>query len=173
MRILACSVCKTVEELPDYELHDENEVDPYVSEVLLKHVSKDAMAHGGEQLQFAPFRLAHVEDRDWIRSRDEVLKRFAAENKKVGFEAWAYEAINTFEEDAMRCYNEHHRPSEGRPCIDFWDDSKRIGRPTREGQIFVREYFKVGQRDPHLCQFCPYYSVVQTEKRWKAGLYRN
>lgn len=140
------------------------------------------MSHGGERLETSPFSLAHVDDAIWNDSDDlkrsvnrkNVLEQLQKTNKSVGHDVWAYEAINTFEEDAMRCWRDHHRPEEGKPCIDFWDDSKRIGRPTEMGRAFVRDrdYHKLAKKDPHLCAWCPYFSVVVTERRWKRGMYK-
>jgi hypothetical protein len=172
-RLLYCKTCATLEEIPDlgYELA-EGEPDPLVEGLLMKHYERDYKGHGGgtgeEQ---SPFRIPVVDAAEWRDSRAQVIKLINAENKKVGFDAWVYESQNTYSEDAMRCYNDHHRPKEG--CIDWWDESKRIGRPTAEGQQAVKDQYKLGDRDPHLCMYCPVASFVQTQVNFKRGLYKD
>jgi hypothetical protein len=169
-----------LEEIPDlgHELERDPEtgeiveVDPYVQTLLLKHYERDYRGHGGGTgEETAPFRIPVVDDLAWAHDREGVIKAVNAENKKVGFDAWAYEATNTFSEDALRCYNEHHRPKEG--CIDWWSESKRIGRPTEIGRAVVKDQYKLGERDPHLCQFCPVATYVQTQINWRQGRYKS
>lgn len=167
MRLLFCNFCKTLEELPDYDGGEA--VDPFVEALVRKHNERAPMEHGGEQLPHSPMRVCVVSDQEWSTDRAGVLKLIHSENKKVGLDAWVSEAVNTFEEDAMRCYREHHRPEEG--CIDWWDESKRIGRPTAEGRAVVKSSYKLGETDPHLCQYCPVQTFVTTQRNLKAGLY--
>jgi hypothetical protein len=98
------------------------------------------------------------------------MKQLNDSNKNVGFDAWVYESTNTYAEDALKCYQRHNRPKEG--CVDWWSDSKRIGRPTEVGKLALKENQKMGKSDPHLCQFCPVASYVQTEINHKRGLYK-
>jgi hypothetical protein len=171
MRLLYCKTCATLEEVPELgrELKS-GEVDPLVEGLVLKHTARDPMGHGDSHLQASPFRLAAVEDDEWQNDRERVIKLLNSENKKVGFDAWVYEATNTYAEDALRCYSDHHRPKEG--CIDYWDESKRIGRPTAEGRAVLAEEYKLGQSDPHLCQYCPVQTYVTTQVNFKQGLYK-
>jgi len=180
MRLLFCDHCHTLEELPDYDGNDP--VDPLLEGLVFKHNERDPMAHGGRDLHHSPMRLVHIEpdgtrtsDEVWEKDREKILKKLNEENKKVGMASWAYESMNTYAEDALRCYRDHRRPDlgAGNPCIDYWSDSKRIGRPTKIGKQVLKEAPKTGTNDPHLCQWCPYYSTVATEVRWKAGMYRD
>lgn len=179
MRLLCCSTCSktdgpkrpALEEIPDlgYDL-PEGEVDPLVEYVIEAHTRINPLGHGGVDLRHSPFRLMHVDDVHWMTDRDNVIKAINDENKKVGFDAWVSEAVNTYEEDALKCYSAHHRPKEG--CIDYWDESKRIGRPTELGRQAVADQYKLGQTDPHICQYCPVQSWVQTQVNFKQGLYK-
>lgn len=178
MRLLYCRTCATIPgrlppltEIPDlgYEL-PEGQPDPLVQHVIEEHTRMDPLGHGGSQMRDSPFRLMQVSDEEWNDDKEGVIKVLNAENKKVGFDAWVYESVNTYAEDALRCYRDHHRPAEG--CIDWWDESKRIGRPTEEGRSAVADQYKLGERDPHLCQYCPVASWVQTQVNFRQGLYK-
>lgn len=171
MRLLHCNVCRTVDEIPDYSGSDE--VDPLVEKVVLEHHKRDPMAHGGEAT--VPMRIAVVDDLDYAHSRDEVMKKLMEEGKNVGFDPWVGEAHNTFHDDALKCYSQHKRPdyAAGKRCLDYMSEEKRIGRPTEIGQKIVKENYKIGQTDPHLCNWCPYHTTVQTEIRARKGMYKD
>jgi hypothetical protein len=150
LRVLFCDACGTLEELPYYD--GKEEVDPYVEGILLKHNQRDPMAHGGVRLKASPIIIYVISKEEWATKRHNVIANINERNKRVGMTTWVDESFNTYQEDALRCFREHHRPQEG--CIDNWDDSKRIGRPTDEGKQAVKENYKLGKSDPHLCQFC-------------------
>jgi hypothetical protein len=171
MRALYCGTCGTLEEIPDldHDLH-EGEEDPFVSALVMRHTERDPMGHGAVDKTFSPFRLPSFDDNEWVTHKPELIAQLNQNNKDVGFDQWVYDSRNTFVEDALRCYVEHHRPKEG--CIDYWDDSKRLGRPTPEGQSVLRENYKLGRGDPHLCQFCPVHTFVATQVRWRQGAYK-
>ena len=149
----------------------EGEVDPYVEHLVQRHTDRDPMAHGASEIQVSPFRLsAPITKEQWQTDRAGIIQSVNQSNKSVGFDAWVYESTNTYAEDAMKCYNAHNRPAAG--CIDWWDDSKRIGRPTGVGKEILKDNHKLGQNDPHLCQWCPVATHVRTEVNFKKGLYK-
>lgn len=169
IRLIFCSACATLEEIPDYELA-EGEVDPYVEGIVLKHNQKDPMAHGGAHLKASPLRIYKVDAEEWATKKDKVIEHINELNRRAGMTTWVNEAHNTYLDDAMRCFRAHHRPKEG--CIDYWDDSKRLGRPTTKGRQAVKENYKLGEDDPHLCLFCPVHTWVTTQKRAARGAYK-
>ena len=170
MRLLYCNACKTLDEIPDYD--GQEEVDPLVEVVVREHNMRDPMAHGGQRVN--PMRLAVVDDLEWQFDREKIIEQINRSNKQVGFDPWVGEAHNTFREDAHKCWVQHRQPDlgAGKACIDYWDESKRIGRPTAIGRQIVKENEGLGKTDPHLCQWCPYYSGVVTEVRFKKGQYK-
>jgi hypothetical protein len=172
MRLLYCRTCSSLEEVPDLD-HElgEGEVDPLVEYLVQKHTERDPMGHGDVSMQTSPFRLPVVDDEEWKNNRAQVIKVINESNKSVGMDGWVYEATSTYAVDAGKCYNAHNRPKEG--CIDWWDDSKRIGRPTAMGKSALKEGYKLGQNDPHLCQWCPVFTYVQTQVNFKAGMYKD
>jgi hypothetical protein len=171
VRLLHCGACKTLEEIPDYE--GSQEVDPLVERVVMEHNRRDPMAHAGKHLTTLPMRLGVVDDMEYAYQREDVLKRFMEEGQNMGMTPWVGETLNTFQEDALKCWNQHRQPKEGSPCIDYMSDSKRIGRPTQEGRDILAQNYKLGAKDPHLCQYCPYHSVVETAIRARKGLYKD
>lgn len=171
MRLLCCAACKTAEVVDDYT--GSLEVDPLVERLIMKHTERDPMAHGGVELQRSPFRLVKdIPENRWAipEERDKIIALLNSDNKRVGLDLWVSEAMDTYREDAGRCYNDHNRPKQG--CIDWRDDSKRIGRPTDVGRQVVKDNYKLGSQDPFLCDWCPVRSWVDTEVRFKAGLYK-
>jgi hypothetical protein len=167
MRLLLCRVCKTLEELPDYT-GDAND-DRTLNELVRRHNVLSLEDHQRDGVA----SLMHVEDRDWELHRGPILDKMKQKSDEFGGfgEPWIKDAQNTYMEDAMKCYRQHGRPQEG--CTDWWSESKRIGRPTAEGRAVVesKDFRKLGQLDPHLCQWCPVASYVRTQVNLKRGAY--
>ena len=172
MRLLHCNVCKTIDEIPDYEGHEE--VDPLVERVVMEHNRRDPMKHGGAAT--LPMRLAKVDDFEWQADREKVVKELNRTGMEVGFDPWpwASDSHNVFREDAGKCWISHRQPElPGKPCIDYRSEAKRIGRPTSEGKAVLKDNPKLGSSDPHLCDWCPYQVTVQTEIRARKGMYKD
>lgn len=174
MRLLLCAVCKSLEELPDYVGPVDG--DRVLEELVRQHrqlshmKSKDRQGRTINHESDGIARLFQIDDDQWLSNRDAVIKQINTKANETGFDGWVYEARNTYAEDALKCFSRHGRPTEG--CVDYWDDSKRIGRPTAEGRLVIRENYRMGERDPHLCMFCPVHSYVTTMVRWKKGMYK-
>jgi hypothetical protein len=169
MRLLFCQACRTLEELPDFTPTHKDHVDPLLEELVRRHNVKDPMAHGGQET--LPLSVMVVSEKDWAENRKEIIKGINDQHKKVSGATdadYVLESLDTFKYDAMTCYNRHRRPEDG--CIDWMSDSKRIGRPTSEGQRAMKDLPK--QSDPHLCDFCVVRSGVDTKKRALKGLYK-
>lgn len=166
---LFCSFCKTLEEIPDSDYDGPRGENPIVAELLMRHNQRDPQGHGwGDGV--APFALFDFDPDEWANQRERCIKIVNERLKKSGNNAWVAEAMNTFGDDALKCYRQHGRPTGG--CTDYWSDSKRIGRPTSEGKTVLKQAPKLGAKDPHLCQWCPVHTYVTTERRAKAGMYK-
>ena len=151
-RLLICRDCRTIEELPDYD-------GPVDYDVLLDHAVEAHKFPNGE----AHFgNLATVSDEQWRNesTRQQIIAQIRS--KTTGLESEYYATKNTFEADAIACYNKHRRPDEG--CIDWKIDKKRLGNPTKVG-------WQAGPK-VYLCDFCPCKSWVKTQERWQQGLYK-
>lgn len=139
-----------IEELPDPPKgvdphHIEPGQDPLLDVLVEKHRNH------------APAQLFQVPDADWREHKDEILAEI--KKKTTGFEGDFYDVRNTFVDDAMECFRQHARPAEG--CSDWYADSKKLTRPTPEGQRWQRENFKAPT--VHLCDFCPVRSWVESQ----------
>lgn len=150
--MLICKDCRSVEPLPDYDGDPDHDV--LLDGLIEAHVFPNGEKHYGN--------LASVPDDQWNNPnyRSEILKQIA--KRTTGLEGEYYATKCTYENDAMNCYSKHGRPTEG--CIDWEDSKKRIGNPTKVG-------WQVGPK-VYLCGFCPVKSWVDTQKRWKAGIYK-
>src|SRR5262249_31101851 len=100
----------------------------------------------------------------------DVTTRIRTELQKLTGD-W-YEERNEYLDAAVRCYNAHGNPDMGHKCIDFMDDTKRIGKAEYkddDGNIHrVPNRFR-----QYLCYQCPYmHSVINVELRWRRGLYK-
>jgi len=93
----------------------------------------------------------------WEGHKDDVLK--GLQERWTGFHPEYYATVDTYKEDAARCYNLHRRPK-GTDCIDWRADRKRLTDDNREKDKHV-----------YLCDFCPVASTVTTAIRRKARMY--
>lgn len=155
MRLLQDITARKVYELPDYEGPVEGDV---LLEQLLERPDlkfEDGTDHVGN--------LMVIPDSLWERNRQRILAEIWRDFPDMGDDDIVKAYRNTYIEDANKCFNRHNRPKMG--CIDFHDDSKRIGSPTKN-----RALAKL--KPIYLCDFCPVASgYVATEIRYKKGLY--
>ena len=72
-----------------------------------------------------------------------------------------FEYRDDLRDEAAKCYLRHSSPSyPGRGCIDYRDDSKRVGRTKVPAKL-----------QKYLCNFCPYSSTIMVELRRRKGAY--
>ena len=147
MRLLICKECNTIDTLPT-QWETENG-DPLLDTVVRRHVQK----HGDSRDDCAV--LLRVEDDAWEHHRDDILANL--KSRWTGFHPEFYATVDTFKEDAAKCYTRHHRPKDG--CIDWQDDSKRL-TPSDWHQAHV-----------YLCNFCVVQSSVTTAVRLQRKMY--
>lgn len=178
-RIVACLVCSKLErmiDVPDdvprvpatlkymdmgvereYTIKDETngytimvpETDPWLEDFVGRH------GHGLPDTAVGSIKVFPVTLETWERLDvvTEVKKELA------DFTGMLFEESSYYKDEALKCFSEHHRPSEG--CVDYLDESKRIGsgRMPKKHQAF-------------LCHMCPVaHGYVATEIRKKKKLY--
>lgn len=160
IRLLACKDCKTIEEIPDYEGPSDH--DHLLSSLVRKHQTNEH-PHIGQ--------LFKIDAEDWKdeNHKKEIAKRIAAQldGGETGLGSPFYDLKNTFQADALACYNAHLRNP---ACSDYKSDSKRLTPGTAEERRAegLPEYRSA--QDRYLCEFCPVHSLVQAAARRKAGL---
>lgn len=159
IRLLRCTTCRTLEELPDYQgdPRDDTVLDHLVHEHNRKHPNvdnKDAyLLRVSETLWRNPKTGRKIHEQIWSDLKEQGVLG--------GFVPSYYDSKNTFVEDANQCFVQHRRSI---PCIDWHADRKRIGNPTKEG-------WREGRVKVFLCDFCPVASSVMQAKRSAAGQY--
>jgi hypothetical protein len=168
VRLLICHVCKSCQELPDYD--GPPELDTLLEYRLAEHKFASGTPHKGI--------LPKVPKKDWAKStyRDAILNKIAEEvgfdlpGSGVGFGDTFYDLKNNFSQDAMTCWKQHNRTTD---CGDWRSKSKRLVPDTKADR--KAEGMSTRAKDmPNswLCDFCPVNSVIQTRVNEKRGLYK-
>jgi len=166
LRVLFCLVCDTREELPAYDGPVEN--DALLDILVSRHVFPSGEPHRGHL-----FRIPQLQ---W---ENDTTRRSIVEQIKGGgsagideFDREFYASKNTFREDAMACFNQHLRPSNG--CEDFNSEKKVLLPDTKAERksMGMAAPSKAPGPKNHLCDFCPVKSVVDQKKRELRGDYR-
>lgn len=166
VRLLHCSVCDSIEELPLYDGPPEQD---HLLQILVdQHQFPSGEPHVGRL-----FRLPQLQ---WENptARKQIIEQIKG-GGSAGideFDPEFYATRNTFSEDAMKCYNAHLRPTDG--CPDYNTPPKRLLPNTKADRK------ELGLVDPanapgpktYLCQFCPVHSVVTTKMRELRGDYK-
>jgi hypothetical protein len=75
-----------------------------------------------------------------------------------------YSERDQVKEDAMKCFNEHNRPTDG--CIDVFSESKILGGHESNKRMHPKHRM-------YLCHACPFvHGYVIPDVRHKKGMYR-
>ena len=155
-RLLVCRTHKTVDILPDYNTAQDMEGthDYALQDRIRQHLDKygsNPDTHGSIILSLTD---AEMELLDPAKLKQALMDD--------SLETYIKDTRENYKEDAMSCYNLHNRPIVGFPgCPDYRDSSRAIG-------------FTKGIPDEkrmYVCDFCPYQSYVDYEKRKAAGMY--
>lgn len=163
MRLLACQQDKTIEELPDFDGPAEH--DDLLNHLVSRHRTPSGQEHIGA--------LFVVDDADWSDpgKKKQIARQIAAklEGGETGLGSAFYDMKNTFQEDALACFNAHNRNP---ACPDYKSDSKRLtsgneAEIMRETGVDIRADRRSNR---YLCEFCPVQSLVEAAQRRKAGL---
>ena len=165
IRLLYCYNCKTIEEIPDFEGHPDDDV---TLQILVERHESAGIPHTGF--------LSKIGVK--LYSRPEVKKQ-VIENlrNRVGggladLDPDYYTTKATFSDDAMKCYSEHLRPKES--CYDWRAKNKRlVPKNTAElrKEAGLMSAAKSAGTNVFLCDFCPVKTYYATQQRKAAGLY--
>lgn len=165
IRLLYCLVCDSIEELPPFE--GEPEDDQLLEILVERHVFPSGEPHKGHLMKLPQLQ--------WESPgiRKEIIKQMKGGGSKGidEFDPDFYATRNTFQEDALKCYNAHLRPTDG--CPDYESDSKRLLPNTKADrkELGLVDPSKAPGPKNYLCYFCPISSVIEAKKRaLKGGL---
>jgi len=165
LRILYCWNCKSLEELPDFEGHPDDDV---LLQVLIDKHESAGIKHAGSlfKIGLSIWEQEHKRKQIIEQIRDKVGG--GLDNLDKGF----YETRATFHEDAMKCYNAHLRPKDS--CADWAHESKRLLPKTDDlrKDAGLESVAKANSTKVYLCDFCPVKSIVITKQRKAAGMYK-
>lgn len=159
IRLLRCTYCRTLEELPDYQ--GDPQYDVVLEELVQRHQQKHPFHDEKDAF------LCRISEKAWRNPKigrkvhDQIWSDLKEKGRLGGFVPEYYSTKSTFHEDAIKCHNKHNRQV---PCIDWKVDRKRLGNPTKEG-------WREGRVKVYLCDFCPVASKVMEAKRAAAGQY--
>ena len=166
IRLLYCYNCKTIEELPDYEGHPDDDI---LLQVLVDKHESAGIPHSGF--------LSKIGIK--LYSRPEVKKQIIKNlRNRVGggladIDPDYYTTKATFGDDAMKCFNLHLRPQTG--CPDYKSEKKRLipkGTDDIRKDLGLESAAKSGSTKVYLCDFCPAKAFVVEQNRKQAGLYQ-
>ena len=165
IRLLYCYNCKTIEELPDFKGHPDDDV---TLQVCIDRHESAGIPHNGQ--------LSDVGVKTWEnkKNREEIIKNMRT---KYGgglsdLDPDYYITKATFYDDAMKCYSEHLRPKG--TCGDWRSKNKRlVPKNTAElrKEIGLVSAEKSAGTKVFLCDFCPVKTFYATQQRKAAGLY--
>jgi hypothetical protein len=165
IRLLYCYNCKTIEELPDFEGHPDDDV---LLQILVDKHESAGIPHNGF--------LAKIGAKTYARPE---VKKQVVENlrNRVGggladIDPDYYITKATFFDDAMKCYAEHLRPKED--CGDWRAKNKRLipkGTEELRKDLGLESAAKSASTNVFLCDFCPVKTHYVTKQREAAKLY--
>jgi hypothetical protein len=162
IRLLRCDDCYTIEPLPDYDGPPEH--DTLLGHLIAaRHTEPSGTTHRG--------KLLRIDKRHWDSPsvREAVIARVREESGHTGLDPAFYNARDTFQEDALVCWQQHHRST---ACNEYKSDRKRLTPATQQErkELGMGKFHTSLSR--YLCEFCPVHSLVVEAARHKAGLYK-
>lgn len=164
IRLLFCTTCKTVEELPAYSGNPEN--DTWLREKEKNHLLPSGTGFHGE------YHIGRIERSVWMANKNSILKQAAEQFTTPGMGAGLgqamYDAKDNYSIDAMKCWRVDHQRTTN--CGDYMSQKKRILPDTRADRKAAGVDSK-NRPAIYLCQFCPYHQVVQQRKASDAFKY--
>lgn len=155
-----CFLCKEINEIPDYE-PKEADRDTRIGYLVENHVRRHPSVEDKEVTMWS--QLGFVPTDMWQNAeyKKEITKKILEGNGLTGFDAEFYATMDTFKEDAMKCFNAHGRPSYKQPgCQDYLSASKELKPNTaiERKAAGLPRYDDVKVQRSFLCEHCPYHS---------------
>jgi len=102
--------------------------------------------------------------------RKQITKEILQGTDQKGFDAEFYATMDTFKEDALKCFTAHGRPDyTAIGCQDYRSASKELKPNTavERKAAGLPKYDDVKIKRSYLCSHCPYESQVISIERMK------
>jgi hypothetical protein len=158
MRVLFCDTCRTIEELPDWEGHPDD--DPYLPAVAGRH----GPSHTGPGLFRLPIGLWLMED-----SKKSIIEQVKGGGKGLAqFDPSFYDTQNTFKEDAAKCYSLHLRPVGA--CPDWQSKRKELLPDTKAERKDAGVSLRPTGPKVWLCSYCVVRNFYERKVNEQRGL---
>lgn len=164
LRILICSICKSIDELPDWQGRPEEDV--LLNITVERHVAKHGETESGQLCRF-PLPL-------WtIPKYKEMILQQIKDRGSSGLDVYGtnfYQTKSQFGEDAMTCWGLHNRPAG--QCPDYKSEKKLL-KPDTKLERKDAGLSAPGTSGPkiYLCDFCPVKSYNMKKYNQEHGLY--
>lgn len=163
IRLLICTTCNTVEELPAYS--GDPRGDTWLREKEKAHLLPSGSGFHGE------YHIARIEQSDWLSHKEDVIRQMVSEFTKAGegtgLGAKFYDAKDNYITDAMKCWRvTHHRTTD---CGEWMTQKMRILPDTRAER--KAEGLSTERPTIYLCSLCPINSIMEQKQRAKEGYY--
>ena len=166
MRVLKCTKCRSIEEVPDYEGPEggENtmEFDYFLKFFTDDHVNKNCTRDDFSTIRF-PTRF-------WIIPKVKEAIITQLQDGAQGLDVFGTKFYDTRENllaDAMTCWLKEHNQTDD--CADYKTEKKKLqpGTAKERKNLGLEE----SKSKVYLCDYCPYKSMVQKKAFKKKGLY--
>lgn len=168
MRVLKCTRCRSIEEIPDYDGPDGGE-NTMEYDLNLKFFTDDHVNKGCSRDNFTIYRFP---TRFWIipKVKDGIIAQLkdGAQGLDV-FGTNFYDTKNNFSADAMNCWIREHNQT--KDCADYKSDKKRLKPGTAAERAAIGLEKEGSGPKVYLCDYCPVKSIVQEKAYKKRGLY--
>jgi hypothetical protein len=167
MRVLKCTKCRSIEEVPDYDGPEGGE-NTQEYDLSLKFFTDQ---HVNKNCKRDDFTTVRFPTRFWIipkvkASIEQQLKEGAQGLDVFGTDF--YNTMNNFTADAMKCWMQHNQTKD---CSEYKSEHKMLKPGTSVERAAIGLEKEATGPKVYLCDYCPIKSVVQQKAFTKKGLY--
>lgn len=169
--LYVCFQCKEINEIPDYD-PKEADRDTRIGYLVEMHLQRHPSL--AERIPTEWSRLGFVPEKMWKSSeyKKQIVNGILKSNDQTGFDAEFYATMDTFKEDAGKCYQSHGRPDyTAVGCQDYLSANKELKPNTaiERKAAGLPRYDDVKVKRSFLCEHCPYHSQVVSIERLRRG----
>lgn len=167
--LYVCFQCKEINEIPDYNPKDADR-DTRIGYLVEMHLQRHPSLEDRDVTMWS--KLGFVPESMWKNTeyKKQIVNGILKSNDQTGFDAEFYATMDTFKEDAGKCYQSHGRPDyTAIGCQDYLSASKELKPNTaiERKAAGLPKYDDVKIKRSFLCEHCPYHSQVLSIERMK------